>query len=253
MCYYVGGVGLIKDLMLYIIIPTVLTTAAGYMINDHLDQGRDEVNQKKSRKINFGKGLYFYYVLFNLIALILTFMDGIELFLVVLGIQIMLWAYSKFLSSIALIGNAVVAILSCFTILIFYFSQTIVLQIDNIWVALVAIFLVSMARELIKDNQDFEGDKADGAQTLPIMTSKNFTHIFADVFIFCNALFIAAWTFYDFYLNDVVATVYGMSIAVIGIVIIIMGHVLNKTKRYGMMSNALKVYMFLGMIILFYL
>ena len=63
-------------------------------------------------------------------------MDGIELFLVVLGIQIMLWAYSKFLSSIALIGNAVVAILSCFTILIFYFSQTIVLQIDNIWVAL---------------------------------------------------------------------------------------------------------------------
>ena len=65
MCYYVGGVGLIKDLMLYIIIPTVLTTAAGYMINDHLDQGRDEVNQKKSRKINFGKGLYFYYVLFQ--------------------------------------------------------------------------------------------------------------------------------------------------------------------------------------------
>ena len=55
MCYYVGGVGLIKDLMLYIIIPTVLTTAAGYMINDHLDQGRDEVNQKKKPENQFRK------------------------------------------------------------------------------------------------------------------------------------------------------------------------------------------------------
>lgn len=253
LCFYIGGTGTTLAAILHIILPTVLTAAAGYIINDHYDKRRDEANQKAAPKVNLGSQLFYYYFGLNIVALVLAFLDSLELFEVVLAIQVTLWFYSKYMSSIALMGNLMVALLSCFTILIFYFSQSVSIHIENIWVAIVAIFLVSMARELIKDIEDYDGDKLDEAQTLPIITSKVFTHIFADLFVLCNLVFIGAWTFYDFYLDDTAATIYGVSIVLIGIFIIAMGHFLNKEVRYKSLSNALKVYMFLGMGILFFL
>jgi len=253
LCFYAGGLGTISSLILYIVLPTVLTTAGGYLINDHFDQKRDRINNKEANKVDLGKYFLYYYLGLNLIALVLAALDGWELTILVLGIQLVLWLYSKWLSSLALVGNVLVALLSCFTIVIFYFSTSVSIHINNIWVAWVAIFLVSMARELIKDNQDYEGDKADGAQTLPILTSKGFTHILADLFLFCNIFFIASWTFFDFYLNNQVATVYGSVVVVLGILIIVLGHLIRQPEKDALISKALKFYMFVGMLIILFL
>ena len=253
LCFVVGGEGSIASLVGFIILPTVLSAGAGYLINDFYDQKSDAFNKKQ--RISFGqfKSWIWLYAGLNILALILAFFDGTQLGLLVLSIQFTLWLYSYILSRVALLGNLVVSATSLFTILIFYFSIHVSLHIQQIWILLISIFLITMARELIKDIEDVEGDYSIKAQTLPIMTSNQLTHVISDLFLVCNSIFIASWTFYDYFGVNNAATIFGIILSVSGISIVFYGHLNNSVLRYRHLSIALKIYMFVGMFLVCFL
>ena len=79
----------------------------------------------------------------------------------------LLWAYSNYFKRLAFVGNAVVALLSSFSILILglYYHK----QFETFLFFSVLSFLMSLIREIIKDMEDIKGDEQHGCKTLPIV------------------------------------------------------------------------------------
>lgn len=244
-CFAIGGMGSLAQFILYILMPTLLTAMAGYVINTYFDGEKDKANHKP---VVSKKGLLPFYFALNGAALILAYFDNMSLLLVVLAIQIILFLYSFVLSNWPLIGNLVIAAISCMVVAIFYFGTMVSVEILNLWVFILSIFMVSLSREIIKDIEDLEGDKKAGAITLPVIWGAKMSHVFADLLLISNAVFIFAWSYYDFYLEHNLAFGVGVCLSLLAIAIVLWSHMNNSS--YAAMSRLLKVYMFLGLAIL---
>jgi len=160
-----------------------LVTAAGNVVNDYCDAGIDAVNRPE-RPIPAGtvsmRGALIYAVLLfaagNLLALAA---NPLCLGIAVLN-SALLVMYAVRLKATPLFGNLAVAYLSA-SIFLFggAFAGTDGL-LANLPVAGVT-FLAMTAREILKDAEDIEGDRAGGARTLPMIVgvSRSITLAFA--------------------------------------------------------------------------
>jgi 4-hydroxybenzoate polyprenyltransferase len=181
-------------LFLLLTLATVCITAAGYAINDYFDKRTDMVNRpetvivdkKLSRRavISLHWTLNAFGVLFGsfvAIAIGKTFL--VLVFLLIPGI---LWFYSTTYKRQFLLGNFIVASLTAMVPLMNLLFELPKLQavywqellfspkyLNNIiyWVGGYTIFafLLTLFREIVKDIEDFEGDKKYGHNTLPIV------------------------------------------------------------------------------------
>jgi len=157
-----------ESLLLFFIV--ALITAAGNVINDFFDAEIDAINRPDrpipSGSVSRGAARGFAITLFLAGILVSFFTNplcvGIAIFNVVLLI-----AYAAKLKSTPFIGNIVVAYLSAS---IFLFGGAL-----NGFDGLVLIipiaaitFFAMVSRELLKDAEDVEGDRAGGADTLPL-------------------------------------------------------------------------------------
>lgn len=157
-----------ESLLLFFIV--ALITAGGNVINDFFDAEIDAINRPDrpipSGSVSRGAARGFAITLFLAGILVSFFTNplciGIAIFNVVLLI-----AYAAKLKSTAFIGNIVVAYLSAS---IFLFGGAL-----NGFDGLVLIipiaaitFFAMVSRELLKDAEDVKGDRAGGADTLPI-------------------------------------------------------------------------------------
>lgn len=146
----------------------ILVTAAGNIINDYYDIEVDKINRPHrilpSGILSPAIALLFF-VLFNLVALLLSTLLGFGLFIIVTITLLLLYLYSFKLKNIPLVGNLVVAFL---TGLAFIFGSLIV---GNIFCGIfpaVFAFMINMMRELIKDIEDVDGDRVVDISTYPI-------------------------------------------------------------------------------------
>ena len=102
--------------------------------------------------------------------------------------------YTPFYKRIPLLGNIVVAgVLG----MVFIFSEaSFTGNIKNMWVPAWLAFGLTFIRELIKDIEDIEGDRLDGAKTLPVLigVEKSLYLVYLLVFIFC----VLWWTPYAY-------------------------------------------------------
>ena len=104
-------------------------------------------------------------------------------FIIVLIADVVLYLYAYKLKSTPLIGNLAVGFMTGFGFVFAGFS------INNPNIIFTSIFLgffafiMTTARELVKDIEDMEGDKAEGAKTLPILYGKKITAILAFILI----------------------------------------------------------------------
>jgi len=161
-------------------IAVFLATSGGNVINDYFDYKIDAVN-KPNRPIPSGrislKNAYSYASLLFVIAIIFGILIGylLENFLptliVALSSLLMLY-YAKTLKKIALIGNIAISFLTgfCFifaSIIIGLDSSSLAIVYTSFYLGFFA-FIMTMAREITKDLEDIEGDKIEGAKTLPI-------------------------------------------------------------------------------------
>jgi geranylgeranylglycerol-phosphate geranylgeranyltransferase len=168
--YLIATGTLIPDVLLIIAI-VVLITAAGNIINDYFDAEIDAIN-RPGRPIPSGtvsKGsalLYATYLFIAGITLSLITNNGICILIAVFN-SLLLIGYAAKLKSTPLLGNVAVSYLSAS---IFLFGGAFSGWegfIQNLPLALIT-FLAMIARELLKDAEDVEGDSVGGARTLPV-------------------------------------------------------------------------------------
>lgn len=173
----------------YLLGASLLIAAGGYIINDYFDVAIDEVN--RPNRLVVGKiisrrmamvlhflcsslGLYFTYC---------SIASTAQLYLVPLNFLaiLLLWFYSVRFKKSFLLGNLLISILVAWTIIIFFLSKInpVALvkgeELRQAWFYQLCFlyagfaFLSTMARELMKDVQDREGDRRHGCKTLPIV------------------------------------------------------------------------------------
>ena len=192
----VSGLELQMDQFHFIllVLSSVLITAAGYVINDYFDTGTDMLNRPETvlvGKVINRKMAMLMHILLNLIGIgigiYLSFKVNIVAFSAAyLAAAGVLWFYSTTYKRQFLIGNLIVAIFTGmvpFLVAIFEVPllnqqyKEILLRLNmnfnNIlgWVGGFSFFafLSTLVREIIKDIEDFKGDKAFGRNTLPVV------------------------------------------------------------------------------------
>lgn len=166
-------------------------TAAGNVINDYFDYKIDLINKPDrpipSGRISLKNGKNYGYFLFfmgTVCGFFISYLTNNWIpFAIVLFADVVLYLYAYKLKSTPLLGNLTVGFMTGFGFVFGGFS------INNPTIIMTSIFLgffalvMTTAREIIKDIEDIEGDKADGARTLPILIGAKKPVILAAILI----------------------------------------------------------------------
>jgi geranylgeranylglycerol-phosphate geranylgeranyltransferase len=181
---YLIATGSLVPAVLLLFVVVMLITAAGNVINDYYDAEIDAVNRADrpipSGQVSKTAALWYAAILFlaGCAASLLTnpLCTGIAVFNAVL-----LVAYAARLKSWPAAGNVAVAYLAGSMFLFGGAFAGIPGAIHLLPIA-VMTFLATMARELLKDAEDVEGDAAGGAATIPVRIGVKGTAQWAFVF-----------------------------------------------------------------------
>jgi 4-hydroxybenzoate polyprenyltransferase len=154
----------------WLILGTVSCASFGYWINDYYDQKRDIINKKKPSQIKFYSRLTIniHLILFVIIALTSGYSLGIWFLSLFLFTLFLLYLYSWRLKDLPIIGNLIISMLSFYSI---YCMTIFSSSIDGFLIVHFSVFsgLITFCREMIKDAEDFEGDREFGSRTFPIV------------------------------------------------------------------------------------
>lgn len=175
-----------------LIISTVLIAAGGYLINDADDASIDSLNEVKVTSLELQSALKFYGTLLMLAGVItgfcVSFFGNMKtVWSIQLFAAIVLYNYSSQLKKIPMLASIAVSVLTVLSILIVYTSDSAAQQDEAIKKLVLGYslfaFLISMARETIKDLQDVKGDELSGRKTLPLVAGILFAKIFSAVLL----------------------------------------------------------------------
>jgi geranylgeranylglycerol-phosphate geranylgeranyltransferase len=187
--YFIATSSLIPTALLLLVVVTLIT-AAGNVINDYFDAKIDAVNRADrpipSGQVSRNAALWYAVALFLFGIAFCLFTNWICVTLAVFN-SLLLALYAARLKSMPLVGNIAVAYLSGS---MFLFGGAFAGMDGLIHLVPIAAmtFLAMMARELLKDAEDVEGDKAGGAVTLPIRIGVKKTALAAFVFVVLSAI-----------------------------------------------------------------
>ncbi|GAA0870927.1 geranylgeranylglycerol-phosphate geranylgeranyltransferase [Gangjinia marincola] len=248
-----------------LIFATLCITASGYVINDLYDIGADRINKPKRafipEKIS-EKTAFTLFIVFTSASLLSGFYlanhinqsSFAALFLIVSGL---LYAYASYLKKVLLIGNIIVSGLVALVFLlpaIFDLLPSITSAnraaqktLFNILTDYaVFAFVLNLIRELVKDQQDIDGDLNDRVKSLPIVLGRNRTN----KIIFALILGCIALIFYYVY-----TYLFQYDTAIFYSVLLLMGPLLfcaikvftaERKRHYSLISLLLKIVMVFG-------
>lgn len=229
----------------------VFITSAGNTLNDMCDIEIDRIN-KPDRPLPSGKlsednaraFMIVMFVLGNLSSMVLGFWS--VFISLIIATPLLVW-YAYRLRHIALVGNIVVAFLSAMT---FIYAAQVYGDISLGYIPAVFTFIISVAREVIKDLEDLEGDSAHNSKTLPVIIGETPTRIIAALitifllpilpFPFITGMY-GKWT--------IIVGFFGVVFPLIAVIV-----QLAQIKReidYHQLATVLKIVMFLGLFAMF--
>lgn len=223
-----------------LVIGTVCITAGGYIINDYFDRKIDRINKPDEMIVGnhiFPRQAMAYHIIFTLAGLICGVYVALrigELYLSIVFFMVsgLLWFYSTTYKRQLLLGNIIVALLTAlvpFIVLLFELpllgreygtDASAATKVLMTWVTGFAVFafLLNLLREIVKDTEDLEGDRAYGKQTVPVLWGvKAATSISLALIVIVLALLGLAWIFF---LRDYITLIYFCLLIVIPLVII---------------------------------
>lgn len=174
---------------------TVMIAAAGYTINDYFDINLDKIN--KPERLVIGKGIkrrvaMGAHSIINIVAILIALYVSLSIgfwklsiihFICATG----LWFYSTNFKRQFFIGNVVIAsftamvpiIVGLFELLptfktysVFDPQISFVIEWKHVFGIAFFAFITTLIREIIKDIEDYDGDKEYGCNTLPITWGK---------------------------------------------------------------------------------
>jgi len=177
---------------LLIILTCCLTAAGGYIINDLFDVETDHINRPNKRILKRDishKAAIVYYIILTTLGQICGYYAGLGIGLFASAIAVLLYFYSSDLKAMGLPGNSLIAFMSGSVI---YIASRGIHEIHSAYFAEYAFlaFLLTMARELVKDAEDIEGDKEQGCETFPILHGTRKTNILSNVILALIVIFL---------------------------------------------------------------
>lgn len=199
-------------------IVVLMVIGGGNAINDYFDYKIDAIN-KPNRPIPSGRislnSAKIYSVALFVIGTILSFIIGLLPGLIALFTSVVLILYAYNLKKMPLIGNMAV---SFFIGLTFIFGAVVVGE-PLLSILGFSPFFITMMREIVKDMEDMEGDKKEGARTLPILYGLKSSAVIATLFM----IFAVATSPIPYIMG--VLTVFYLPLLFVGDIIFVVGAV----------------------------
>jgi 4-hydroxybenzoate polyprenyltransferase len=252
-----------------LVVATVLTTAAGYVINDYFDRKIDRINKPGSvvvGKIIYPRHAMAFHLFFSISGAMLgTWVsyraNVLYLSLIFFIVSGLLWFYSTTYKREFLLGNFLVALMTAFVpfMVLLYELPLLAHQYGNqvigvvhyllIWVLGFALFafLLNLSREFIKDAGDYEGDKAFGKRTIPVVWGMAATRWITSFLLAVTALLLViAWYFF---IPDAITIAYFLVMLIIPLILVIAIILGNRSANsLHTASTILKFVMIAGLI-----
>lgn len=228
-------------------------TAAGNVINDYFDYNIDLINKPErpipSGRISLKNGRNYAYFLFlagTICGFLISYLTNNWIpFIIVLIADIILYLYAYKLKSTPLIGNLTVGFMTGFG---FVFGGY---TINNPNIVMISLYLgffafvMTTARELAKDIEDIEGDKSDGARTLPILIGAKIPAILSAILIIVDSALCPI-----LYFNHIFGFYYLVVIAIAVVLFLYSAFLIIKSQDRETASKVSK-YLKIGMLIAF--
>lgn len=203
-------------------------TSAGNVINDYFDYNIDLINKPErpipSGRISLKNGRNYGCLLFllgTICGFLISYLTNNWIpFIIVLISDVVLYLYAYKLKSTPLIGNLTVGFMTGFGFVFGGFT------INNPEIIATSIFLgffafvMTTAREIIKDIEDIEGDKSEGAKTLPIMIGVKIPSILATFLIVIDVALCPLLYYYHIF------GIYYLAVIAIGVILFLYSAVL---------------------------
>ncbi len=153
-----------------LVLASALVISGGYIINSFYDSEKDLINRPHKsmldRLVNQRTKLSAYFV-FNFLAVLLASYISFRAVLFFTAYVFGIWFYSHKLKKIAFVGNIVSAsliIAPFFAIFVYYRNFDTVIFVHAMF-----LFLLILAREMIKDLENIAGDLAQNYRTVPVI------------------------------------------------------------------------------------
>ena len=227
-----------------IVLSSALVIAAGYIINNFYDAEKDLINKPRKSMLdrlvsqrtklstyfilNFLSVFFASYVSFKAVVFFSAYIFGI-------------WFYSHKLKKVPFLGNfvsATLAIAPFFAVFVYYKNFDTVIFVHALF-----LFLLILAREMIKDLENIAGDMAQNYKTIPILYGAKFSKT-------CIAVLIGLTLLPAFLLIQYFDVGY-MYLYFIGCIFLLLGFLIllvksNSKKHYVWLHNILKLIIILG-------
>jgi len=174
------------DINLYfIVLATVCTIAAGYIINNFYDKKKDLINKPLKTELDSfisQKTKLQIYFLLNFIgfffAMLVSWRAGFFFAVYIF----LIWLYSHKLKKYPLIkmfSSAILALLPFFAVFVYYKNFS-----EIIFVHASFLFFILVIKDLLKDLENIKGDLAQNYPTIPIKYDERFTKMLIGLTIF---------------------------------------------------------------------
>jgi len=224
-----------------------LTLSAGNIINDIKDIETDKVSHPKrplaAAKITVSQAKT-EYVLFTIIALLLSFFINPQAFVIVITATVLLYLYSYYFKTILILGNIIVSLL---TGLVFIYGGVAVNNPLAAIIPAIFAFLINLIREVVKDMQDVEGDIKQGVITFP----GKFGFSSSKLLVAELTVILIIFTLYPFITRLYKIEFIILIMAVVNPLLVYSLKILFKdhsSSNLNKISNILKLNMFIGLI-----
>ena len=172
-----------------IVIASVMVIAGGYIINNFYDAEKDLINKPRKsmldRLVSQRFKLTTYFVL-NFMAVIAASYVSFRAVFFFSSYIFGIWIYSHKLKRIPLLGNfisATLAITPFFVVFVYYRNFETVIFVHAFF-----LFLLILAREMIKDLENLSGDIAQNYKTIPIIYGARTSKIIITLLILLTLL-----------------------------------------------------------------
>lgn len=223
-----------------------LVTAGANAINDVFDIEIDRIN-KPSRPLPSGElSIYdakrFWFITSFFAILINFFVNAYALLIVVFAIAL-LYYYSFKLKQTVLIGNITVSLM---TAMAFIYGGVVSENVLRAIIPALFAFFVNLARELIKDIEDIEGDRQKGAVTFAVKYGVRKSIFLSSIILLMLILITIAVALYGSYNISFLYIVFIADLFFIWIVVTLLkDYSLPKIKRASIL---LKICMVIGLL-----
>lgn len=235
----------VLDLNLFIIVvSSALVIASGYIINNFYDAEKDLINKPRKSMIDRFVGQQFKlttYFILNFLAVIAASYVSFKAVFFFSAYIFGIWIYSHKLKRLPFIGNfvsATLAIAPFFAVFVYYKNFE-----NVIFVHAMFLFLLILAREMIKDLENLKGDLVQNYKTIPILYGGRVSKILISILIVLTLIpsLLLILRFDVGYMNY-----YFMACVVLLILFLVLLFKSKSKKEYVWLHNILKLIIIVG-------